>query len=206
MSARLCAVLAVLALAAVSWSQPQPPPGGGLTVGTGPLPGGGNEAGPAFGLPVRAEPPRGDAMMENFFPPELVMRHQKEIGLTPDQQSAIRAEMRQTVGKFADLQWQQSAEEEALQTLVQKDRPDEKEVLAQLDKLLAIENDLKRAQLGMLVRIKNILTPEQQAALTPLKRKMEPRIMPGQQGGRRGGMGNFQRGGPEGVAPGGEGG
>ncbi len=183
MSARLYAVLAVLAVAAVSWSQPQPPPGGALMVRTG--------------------PPRGDAMMENFFPPELVMRHQKEIALTADQQSAIRAEMRETMGKFADLQWQQSTEEETLQTLVKQDRPDEKEVLAQLDKLLAVENDLKRTQLGMLVRIKNILTPEQQAKLTELKKKVELRMTPLQQGDPSVGLGTFQRGGWETAQPGG---
>jgi Spy/CpxP family protein refolding chaperone len=174
MNARLCAVIAVLAVAAVAWPQPQPPPGGG------------NEPGPGVGMRPMAGPPHGDAMMDNFFPPELVMRHQKDIALTADQQAAIRAEMRKTMPKFMELQWQQSDEEEAMQALLKQDHPDEKQVLAQLDKLLAVENDLKRMQLGNLVRIKNILTPEQQAKLTELKR-MEPRMMPGMQpGGRRG--------------------
>ncbi len=125
-----------------------------------------------------AGPSRGDVMTENFFPPELVMRHQKELGLTADQQTAIRAEMQKTAAKLADLQWQQSAEDETMQALLKQEHPDEGEILAQLDKVMAVENDLRRAQVGNLVRLKNILTPEQQAKLTELKR-MEPRMMPG---------------------------
>jgi Spy/CpxP family protein refolding chaperone len=189
MKARLCAVIAAFVVAAAAWSQPQPPPGGGNAPASG------------FGMQSQAGPPHGDAMMENFFPPELVMRHQKDIALTADQQTAIRAELQKTVAKFTDLQWQQSAEEETMQALVKQDHPDEKEVLAQLDKLLAIENDLKRIQLGTLVRIKNILTPEQQTQLTELKKKMEQRMMPGMQGMQRGGADSSPSSGRNGAPP-----
>ena len=66
---------------------------------------------------------------------------------------------------------------------------------------MKIENDLKRMQLGTLVRIKNILTPEQQTQLTELKKKMESRMMQGQQGERRDGPGSFLRGGQNGAPP-----
>ena len=210
MNTRLCAVVAVLAVAAVAWSQPEPPGGGNNQ--QQPPPGGDNGR-MQGGMMQQAGPPRGDPLMENFFPPELVMRHQKEIGLTADQQKAIRAEMLKTAPKFMELQWQQSEEEEAMQALVKEGHPDEKAVLAQLDKLMSVENELKRVQLGNLVRIKNILTPEQQAKLTELKKKMEPRMMPGgmMPGGRMPGHdmpGEKRAPGDQGrqPAPGGEGG
>ena len=116
-------------------------------------------------------PPGGDRMNRSFFPPELVMRNQKAINLTPDQQSAIRSEMSQTTSRFNDLQWQLSAEEEALDSLVRGDVQDEKQILAQFDKLLLVEAELKRTQLSMLVRLKALLTPEQQQKLGELKKQ-----------------------------------
>jgi Spy/CpxP family protein refolding chaperone len=109
-------------------------------------------------------------MERNFFPPELIMQHQKALALTTEQQTAIRAEMQKMMARFTDLQWQQSAETEAMAALVKQDRPDEKEVLAQLDKLLNIENEIKRLHIGLLIRIKNTLTAEQQAQLRELRR------------------------------------
>src|SRR5262245_47389937 len=105
---------------------------------------------------------------ESFFSPELIMQHQKAIGLTAEQQAAIRAEMQKMVARFTDLQWQDSAEIETMAALLKQDRPDEKEVLTQLDKLLNIENEIKRLHTGALVRMKNILTAEQQGQLRGL--------------------------------------
>jgi hypothetical protein len=45
-------------------------------------------------------PPGGDKMARAFFPPELVMRNQITIGLTAEQQSAIREEMQKTMPRF----------------------------------------------------------------------------------------------------------
>jgi Spy/CpxP family protein refolding chaperone len=117
-----------------------------------------------------SKPGQTASLERNFFGPELIMLHQNAIGLTADQQTAIRAEMQKMIAQFTDLQWQESAEAEALNTLARLDRPDEKQVLAQLDKLLNIENQIKRLNIGMLIRIKNLLTPEQQAQLQELQK------------------------------------
>jgi Spy/CpxP family protein refolding chaperone len=126
-------------------------------------------------LPASMEPGKDGLFEKNFFPPELIMLHQDAIGLTPEQQTAIRAEMQKMVAQLTDLQWQGSAETEALATLISKERPDEKEVLTQLDKLLNIENQIKRLHTGLLIRIKNTLTAEQQAKLRELTGNTGPR-------------------------------
>jgi len=158
-------VIPLLMAGATAWAQ-QPPPGGGMRPGMGPkaTPGG---------------QPQGDLMGENFFPPELVMQNQKAIGLKEDQQTAIREEMKKTMATFTDLQWQQSAEAEAMAALVKQERPDEKQVLAQFDKLMKIENEIKRMHIAMLVKVKNTLTPEQQAKLRELKPSGGGRQAPG---------------------------
>jgi len=48
---------------------------------------------------------------------------------------------------------------------------DEQQVLAQLEKLLAAEREIKREQVMLLVRIKNKLTSEQQGKLLELRSK-----------------------------------
>jgi Spy/CpxP family protein refolding chaperone len=110
----------------------------------------------------------GRLMAENFFPAELVMRNQQAIGLREDQQEAIRAEMQKSMARFTDLKWQQSALVETLDALAGKQPVDEKAMLAQFDKLLSLESETKRLHLATLIRVKNILSPEQQAKLREL--------------------------------------
>jgi Spy/CpxP family protein refolding chaperone len=58
-------------------------------------------------------------------------------------------------------------------SLVKQPRVDEQQVLAQLEKVLALEREIKRAQVTLLVRIKNNLTPEQQAKLVEIRNNSE---------------------------------
>lgn len=138
----------------------QMPAGGGMGGGVG----GRNPSGPG----------QGEGMLENFFPPELVMQNQKAIGLTEEQQTALRAEMQKVMARFTDLQWQENAEREALTELLKEEHLDEQKVLAQHDKLVAIENEIKRLRLALMLKVKNTLTAEQEAKLRNLKREMAP--------------------------------
>jgi Spy/CpxP family protein refolding chaperone len=70
-----------------------------------------------------------------------------------------------------NLQWDLARESEKLKLLIENEKPSETDVLAQLDKILAIENKIKKRQLILLVRIKNQLTHEQQEKLQQLKNK-----------------------------------
>jgi Spy/CpxP family protein refolding chaperone len=110
----------------------------------------------------------------NCFEPELVMRNQNAIRLTDEQQKSIRDAVVKMMPRFTELRWQQSAETEVMVTLFSQERPDEKQVLAQLEKLLSIENEIKRLRAGLLVRIKSELTSEQQVQLRALKSKGNP--------------------------------
>jgi Spy/CpxP family protein refolding chaperone len=46
---------------------------------------------------------------------------------------------------------------------------DEAQALARADKMLKIENEVKKAQMSLLIRIKNILTREQQDRLRAIR-------------------------------------
>ena len=118
------------------------------------------EAGPA---------PPNDPIAKNVLPPELIMQHQKAIQLTEAQKSAVIAEVKRAQGRIVDVQWDMQRALEPLVDSLGKDRPDEPQVLAQLDKVLAAEREFKRAHLTLAVRLKNILTPEQQRMLIDLR-------------------------------------
>jgi Spy/CpxP family protein refolding chaperone len=46
---------------------------------------------------------------------------------------------------------------------------DEAQVLEQVDRILTLEREIKRAQMGLMVRIKNTLTPAQQTKLREVR-------------------------------------
>lgn len=110
-----------------------------------------------------------DPFTRVLFLPELIMRHQKEIALTDAQRTTITSAMQHVQSRFVDLQFKLSGENEKLSGLLKVAAPNESQVLDQLDRILALERDVKRAQVGLLVRLKNTLTPQQQARLGQLK-------------------------------------
>jgi len=120
---------------------------------------------------LRAQQPPSDPLGENLFPPELVIQYQEALGLTEEKITLLETELHQAQARFADLQEQLQAEAEKMVELVKQGRPDESKTLAQLDKVLNHEREIKRAQIALLIKIKNSLTPEQQTKLREIKKQ-----------------------------------
>jgi len=124
--------------------------------------------GPVRGDPAPARPPR-DPIAAFLYPPEMVMAHQEAIGLDVKQRGAIPLLALELQKSVIDVQFKLAASGEKLARLLAAMPVDEAAVLQQIDQVLAAEREVKRAQLTMLVRIKNQLTPAQQGALDKLK-------------------------------------
>lgn len=120
---------------------------------------------------IRGQQPDQEPIGQSFFAPELVMQNQEAIGLSEEQKTYLKTEIRQAQLKFTEWQWKLQDEMEKLVTLVKQQHVEEQEALAQLEKVLAMEREIKRAQVTLLVRIKNKLTPEQQAKLLEIRGK-----------------------------------
>lgn len=114
-------------------------------------------------------PTANDPLATYLYPPELIMAHQRELGLQDDQRAKIISEIGQVQAKFVQLQWTMNAETERLQTLIAPAVVDEAQVLDQIDRVLGTEREIKRLQVTLLVRIKNSLTATQQAKLSDLR-------------------------------------
>ena len=128
--------------------------------------------------PIRREPDdqtqgAGDPFLRFLFPPELIMQHQGDIGLTDAQRTTITTAIQQAQGKFVEAQFKLSGEGEKLARLLQGVSIDEAQAVEQVDRILSLEREVKRAQVGLLVRLKNALTPAQQARLAQLRRSRE---------------------------------
>ncbi len=124
-------------------------------------------------------PPENDPLGESMFPPELVMQHQREIGLTTEQKAFMRGEIQRVTARFNELQWQMQDAMEALGSTMKESAVNEQQAVAQLDKVLDTEREIKHLHIGLAIRIKNKLTPEQQAKLQGIKRMPGPGPRPG---------------------------
>jgi Spy/CpxP family protein refolding chaperone len=113
--------------------------------------------------------PATDPLSGLLFPPDLVMARQNAIGLSEAQKTYLRAEILKAQTRFTELQWQLQDAMEGLIGLLKQPKADEAQVATQLDKVLTSEREIKRAQIGLLVRIKNNLTEEQQQRLQALR-------------------------------------
>ena len=125
---------------------------------------------------LRAQPPQPpgqDPIAQNVFPPEVIMRYAGDIGLDERQRTAVREAVKNAQGKFLDAQWQLQEESEKLVRLLQVKPIDEPAALGQADRVMGLEREVKKTQLGLLVRLKNLLTEAQERKLTELRRKGE---------------------------------
>lgn len=148
--------------------------------------------------PMRPNDPLGDAM----FPPELIMQHTRDLGLTDEQKTFMRGEIQKTTTRFNELQWQLQDAMEALHTTMKANPVNEQMALGQLDKVLDTEREIKKLHFGLAISIKNKLTPEQQNKLHEMMRMRHGPEGPGP--GRGPGAGGPGRGpgGPGGPGPG----
>lgn len=116
-------------------------------------------------MPNPPTDPLGDVM----FPPDFILGHARQLGLTDDQKSYMRSEVQKTMNSFTELQWKLQDETEQLHETLKTTSVNEEQALAQLNKVLDIEREIKRLQIGLGVRLKNRLTPEQQSQLQKMR-------------------------------------
>jgi len=119
-----------------------------------------------------AQSPPADPLAENLFPPELVIQHQSDIGLTEEQRNNLMAEIQKAQERFGELQQRLQKEVEAFGALLKREQVEEQVAMAQFDKVLSQERELKRAHLALVLGIRSKLTREQQTKLRDIKSKI----------------------------------
>jgi Spy/CpxP family protein refolding chaperone len=143
----------------------------------------------ALTLPAGAQPnlgtPRGihgrmggPPFLRQLFPPEVVMKNQRDIALTDEQRAAITEAIKTTQGSVLDLQWKLEDEQQKLTKLLEADHIDVEAALGQADLVMDAERKVKKEHLTLLLQIKNLLTPEQQKKLRELQSSKKRRPGP----------------------------
>jgi Spy/CpxP family protein refolding chaperone len=128
--------------------------------------------------PQAPHPPDPDPLAHLMFPPDMIMAHARQLNLTDEQKAFMRSEVQKATVTFQDLQWKLQDQMEALHETMKSTSVNEAQALAQLDKVLDIEREIKRLHIALAVRLKNRLTPEQQEQLHKM-RPDHPMPMPG---------------------------
>lgn len=113
--------------------------------------------------------PSSSTVESHLFPAELVMDHQAALGLDAAQTTALRADVASAQAELVEAEWSLRRAREALVERLSSERVEEASAMAAAERVIEAENAIKRIHLRLLVRIKNRLTPTQQARLTELR-------------------------------------
>jgi protein CpxP len=101
----------------------------------------------------------------------------QKLGLTADQQKRIDALYQQSRLKLIDLSAAVQKEEAILEPLLEADRPDESQVLAQIDRVAQARAELEKANARMLLGFRGVLSLDQWKKLQaeePPRRREHP--------------------------------
>lgn len=131
------------------------------------------------GEPNHPNPPNRDPLAHLMFPPDMILNHARQLNLTEEQKTFMRGEIQRTTTSFQELQWKLHDQMELLHETMKSTSVNEQQALAQLEKVLELERDIKRLHIGLAVRLKNRLTPEQQEQLHKMRSGFHPPIPPG---------------------------
>ena len=114
-------------------------------------------------------PGKKDVFKGKLFAPNIILEHQDELGLTKDQFTAIKAAVVEVQASVAEHEW--DLREAYMKTLASLDETpiDEEQVLENVDAALLAENQVKKLQVRMLVRLRKLLTEEQVEYLQALR-------------------------------------
>ncbi|NND67376.1 MAG: periplasmic heavy metal sensor [Halioglobus sp.] len=118
--------------------------------------------------------PNGDnreLLRMGLYPPDILMRHQEEIGITTEQRKAIAGLVRDFQGEITELQWAMPSEQQKLRKLLNEDRVDATAALAQVEQVLGMESEFKMAHFELLIAIKNELTTQQIGEINEMVRR-----------------------------------
>ena len=108
-----------------------------------------------------AAQPRGDVWKGKLFPPNVILQHQQELELSKEQFTAIKAAVVEVQANVAEHEWDMREAYLNLMSELDKSPVDEGRIMKLVEKALLAENEVKKEQVVMLIRLRNLLTDDQ---------------------------------------------
>ena len=103
-----------------------------------------------------------------LFPPDFVLSNQTQLGLSDKQILAITKDVGATHDKLGPMQDNVRAMAGQLHDMLNQSKIDESAALDLASQLHDAEKQVKLTHMGLMIRVKNQLTPDQQATLKSL--------------------------------------
>ena len=120
---------------------------------------------------VSAQQAKDDVFKGKLFAPDVILQQQAELNLTKEQFTGIRAAVVEVQSGVAEHEWDMREAYQALLLELDKTPVSEVKVLKYATTALLAENQVKKKQMAMLVKLKNLLTAEQVAFLESVDAK-----------------------------------
>ena len=109
--------------------------------------------------------PKEDPFKGKLFAPNVILENRDALGLSKEQFTDIRRAVVEVQANVAEHEWDVAEAYQELMAELDKAPIDEDAVLEHVEAALLAENEVKKLQVTMLIRLKNLLTDEQIAYL-----------------------------------------
>ena len=110
-----------------------------------------------------------DPFKGKLFAPDIILKNQDQLNLTKDQFTAIKAAVVEVQANVAEHEWDLRQAYQKILASLDESPLDEKKVLENVNDALLAENQVKKQQVAMLIRLKNLLNDEQIAYLESIR-------------------------------------
>ena len=107
-------------------------------------------------------------------PGELVSRHAERLGLDAATQAELAQILEESGAQYRELKEEKRAAREDLRALLSAPEPDREAILAQADVVDALRSRAHHSKLDAILRIHELLTPDQRAALVAIRNEERP--------------------------------
>ena len=121
-----------------------------------------------------AQQPAEDPIHSLLIPPNILLHHRSEIGLTESQSEQIRTRVEKAGAQTQERQTLLTKALTQLAELLSADQIDEEAALNQLNQVLAAEKELKRIHLQLMIQVRNELTADQRNVAAKIKSRTVP--------------------------------
>lgn len=114
--------------------------------------------------------PKNDVFKGKLFPPNVILENQAELNLSKDQFTQIKAAVVAVQANVAEHEWDLREAYQSIMTELDRVPIDQDLVLEHVQAALLAENEVKKEQVAMLIKLKNLLNDEQIAFLESVHR------------------------------------
>ncbi|MDH3552500.1 MAG: hypothetical protein OER22_07780, partial [Gammaproteobacteria bacterium] len=104
-----------------------------------------------------------------LFAPNVILENQSELSLSKQQFTEIKKAVVEVQSNVAEHEWDLREAYQFIMSELDKTPIDEQKVLEHVGAALRAENEVKKLQVAMLIRLKNLLTGEQIAYLESVR-------------------------------------